>query len=65
MAVDLALQRRVDNHRMLLRSALAGLLIIVLTAGASATAALMEIDKFVPPPDDIWGPAPAPPLANT
>jgi polyisoprenyl-teichoic acid--peptidoglycan teichoic acid transferase len=39
------------RDRMFLRSTLAGLLIVVLTAGASATAALMEIEKFVPEPD--------------
>ncbi|HEX8207726.1 MAG TPA: LCP family protein [Solirubrobacteraceae bacterium] len=39
------------RDRMLLRSALAGLLIVLLTAGASATAALLELEKYVPPPD--------------
>jgi len=43
---------------MLLRSALAGLLIILLTAGASATAALLEIDDFVPEAD------PGPPVID-
>ncbi|HEX2086916.1 MAG TPA: LCP family protein [Solirubrobacteraceae bacterium] len=39
------------RDRMLLRSALAGLLIVLLTAGATATAALLEIDRWVPPED--------------
>jgi polyisoprenyl-teichoic acid--peptidoglycan teichoic acid transferase len=39
------------RERTFLRSALAGLLIVLLTAGASATAALLEINEFVPPPD--------------
>ncbi|HEV2815466.1 MAG TPA: LCP family protein [Solirubrobacteraceae bacterium] len=47
---------------MLLRSALAGLLIVLLTAGASATAALLEIEKFVPPPDDNFLPETDDPL---
>ena len=46
------------RDRMFLRSALAGLLIVLLTAGASATAALLEIDKYVPPPD------PGPPIVH-
>ncbi len=39
------------RDRMLLRSVLAGLLIVLLTAGASATAALLELETYVPPPD--------------
>jgi polyisoprenyl-teichoic acid--peptidoglycan teichoic acid transferase len=50
------------RDRMLLRSALAGFLIVLLTAGATATAALLEIDKYVPPPDPPWGGKPEPPL---
>ncbi|HEX8083839.1 MAG TPA: LCP family protein [Solirubrobacteraceae bacterium] len=38
------------RDRMLLRSALAGLLIVLLTAGATATAALLELDDIVPKP---------------
>ena len=52
---------------MLLRSGLAALLIAVLTAGASATAALLQIDSFLPDPDDdgdggppIFSPGPKP-----
>ena len=47
------------RDRMLLRSALAGLLIVLLTAGASATAGLMELDEIVPRP-----PVPLPPAAE-
>ena len=44
------------RDRMLLRSLLAGLLIVLLTAGASSTAALLEIDRWVPPKDEgFWG----------
>ena len=38
------------RDRMLLRSALAGVLIVLLTAGATATAALMQLDEIVPRP---------------
>ena len=38
------------RDRTLLRSLLAGLLIVLLTAGATATAALLEIDEYVPRP---------------
>ena len=38
------------RDRMLLRSVLAGLLIVLLTAGATATAALMKLDDIVPRP---------------
>ncbi len=55
------------RERTLLRSLLAGFLIVLLTAGATATAGLMEIEKWVPPRDrDFWGrdnPDP-PPLAK-
>jgi polyisoprenyl-teichoic acid--peptidoglycan teichoic acid transferase len=40
------------RDRMFLRSALAGLLIVLLTAGATATAALLELEQYVPPPDE-------------
>ena len=36
------------RDRTVLRSLLAGLLIVLLTAGATATAALLEIDQYVP-----------------
>ncbi|HEX8120314.1 MAG TPA: LCP family protein [Solirubrobacteraceae bacterium] len=38
------------RERTFLRSLLAGLVIILLTAGATATAALLEIDEYVPKP---------------
>jgi LCP family protein required for cell wall assembly len=49
------------RDRMFLRSALAGLLIVLLTAGASATAALLELDTWVPPPDPGFDPPSLPP----
>ncbi len=39
------------RERTLLRSLLAGLLIVVFTAGATATKLFAEIDDYVPPPD--------------
>ena len=53
------------RERTFLRSALAGLLIVLLTAGATATAALLEIDKFVPPEDKGFFPAGTPELPPT
>jgi LCP family protein required for cell wall assembly len=46
------------RDRTLLRSLLAGFLIVLLTAGASATAALLEVEKYVPPPE------PGPPVID-
>jgi polyisoprenyl-teichoic acid--peptidoglycan teichoic acid transferase len=46
------------RERTFLRSLLAGLLIILLTAGATATAALLEIDEFVPKPSANRPPIP-------
>ena len=39
------------RDRAFLRSLLAGLLIVLLTAGATATALMAEIDELIPPPD--------------
>ena len=46
------------RDRMFLRSALAGLLIVVLTAGASATALMAEVDDIIPERD------PGPPIVD-
>ncbi|CAA9496060.1 MAG: hypothetical protein AVDCRST_MAG85-1479 [uncultured Solirubrobacteraceae bacterium] len=47
------------EKRVLLRSFAAALLIVVLTAGATSTAALLELDRIIEPPKP--GPGPAPP----
>jgi LCP family protein required for cell wall assembly len=40
------------RERTLLRSLLAGVLIVIFTAGATATALMAEIDDVIPPPDE-------------
>jgi LCP family protein required for cell wall assembly len=48
------------DRRMLLKAFLAGFLIILFTAGASSTAALLKIDDIISGPEDEGGPAPPP-----
>jgi polyisoprenyl-teichoic acid--peptidoglycan teichoic acid transferase len=53
------------GRRMLVRSVLAALAIALLTAGASATAVLLEVDRLVDPPGEARVPIPSTHIATT